>query len=341
MGKKWNRDASPAEKMLSLYSLLLFTRHQWSLTKLAETLNCSKQTVCRLIDQLEASVYGKVIRTQKGREAFYHLDRPQDAPCLSLDAEGLELLALCRDFVLHLLPESFRKRSEGALRLASSFTSQNEATALEPLPPGYALHKGRIDYQPHQETIQTLMAAIRTSQVCSLVYKSGPAADPRSFEFAPLRVIAYNESIRILGWMVTDQGPVEALYDSPAILPLHRIQTAALTQRKTGKLPKAPEPSPEVFGLMSGEAFTAIIKFQARAAAYASERQWSSGQKIEFQDDGAIIVELETGSELELIAWVLSFGDAAELLSPQWLRQKMADKIRGLNQIYLAKHKSC
>ena len=334
MGKKWNQDTKPAEKMLSLYSLLLFSRYELSLTELAKSLNCSKQTVCRLVDQLEASVYGKVIRTKRGREAFYHLDRPKDVPCLNLDAEGLEKLALCRDFVMHLLPESFKQQTEGALRLANSLVDPSEGQPVSPLPMGYVFYKGRIDYTPQRETFQTLMRAIKGHQVCSLSYKAAPVAEARNFEFAPQRIIAFHESIRILGWIVTEKGPVKALYENPAILPLHRILNTSLGQRSAAKLPDAIDSATGAFGLMSGEVFTARLKFQPEAAIYVAERQWSMEQKIDAQPDGSIILEMEAKSDLELISWVLSFGNAAEILSPEWLRQEITDRVGSLNQIY-------
>jgi hypothetical protein len=49
---------------------------------------------------------------KRGREAAYSLDRPKRPPQLCLDAEGLYQLALCYDFMLHLLPDSMKKKTE-------------------------------------------------------------------------------------------------------------------------------------------------------------------------------------------------------------------------------------
>lgn len=68
MPPKRNSDATAGEKLLALYSLLLFSEREFSLTELAERLRCSKQTVLRLLDQLEAGAWqGSIRETRNGR----------------------------------------------------------------------------------------------------------------------------------------------------------------------------------------------------------------------------------------------------------------------------------
>lgn len=119
MGKKWNPDAKPGEKLLTLYTLLLSGRAA-SLTDLSREINCSKQAMVRLLNQLEASRFGKLLRFKQGREAYYQLERPKSLPRFSLNADGVAQLALCRDFMSHLLPESVFRSVETTLQQASA-----------------------------------------------------------------------------------------------------------------------------------------------------------------------------------------------------------------------------
>lgn len=50
MPAKLDQDARPDEKLLKLYSLLLFTGKEYSLTELKDKLMCSKQTIGRLVE---------------------------------------------------------------------------------------------------------------------------------------------------------------------------------------------------------------------------------------------------------------------------------------------------
>ena len=55
---------SYGEKLISLFVRLLFSGERHSLTELAKTLNCSKQTVLRLIDNIRKA-YGIDIEETK------------------------------------------------------------------------------------------------------------------------------------------------------------------------------------------------------------------------------------------------------------------------------------
>lgn len=75
MAKKWDSDATPSEKLLLLFVLLLFNNRPFSLSELSSTwLNASKATVLRLLGQLESAKIGVLKREKRGRESYYSLD---------------------------------------------------------------------------------------------------------------------------------------------------------------------------------------------------------------------------------------------------------------------------
>ena len=169
MGKKWS-ESRPAEKMLSLYTLLLTSSQPVRLTELSRLLNCAKQSVTRLIDQLESSHFGKIVRHQLGRQVAYSLDRPRHRPCTSLDAEGLRQLALCRELLLHFLPDDMHRVMRDSLYQAAALLPDTES-----LPPGGIggrLSKGRIDYEPFAATLDCLTQAMQTRNVCTVSYRA-------------------------------------------------------------------------------------------------------------------------------------------------------------------------
>lgn len=241
MGKKWNSDAKPAEKLLTLYTLLLFSGREMTLTELADELCCSKQTASRLLSQIDAVHCGKLLRVPKGREAAYKLDRPQRLPPISLDEEGLYMLALCRDFIFHLLPTKTRKQIETALLQACTYTTSNPET--EKIVPAHgkffnSIGKGRIDYSPYEEIFQVISTAIRNQNVCNVSYRSSMSKEPHTFSYAPKRLVAYRESIHIIGWVVSDRGIVSPRYETTTTLALQRIVSAVQSARESKHLPE-------------------------------------------------------------------------------------------------------
>lgn len=333
MGKKWS-DAKPAEKLLTLYTILLFSRREISLTELSNTLGCSKQAVSRLITQLEGSRFGKVLRQQKGREAQFTLERPRQLPTVSLNAEGLQQLALCREFLAHLLPDALHKEMALSLRQASAFLPE-EAQGL-PVNVGGSLSKGSIDYAPFQKSLRTLMQAIREGIVCAVRYKASLHGEEKSFDYAPKRLLAFRESLLVQGVITTDKGRALPLYATPTTLALHRLKACALTRRSAAYISDIPLPDNTAFGVMQGESTEIAVRFAPEAATYVAERQWSEAQSISHHEDGSITLHLQVQSIPECRAWVLSFGETAEVLSPEWLRNDIGKTISVLSERYAA-----
>ena len=55
MPPKKNPDSNPTRNAVTLYSILLFSGKPYPLKRLAEMLDCSRQTVMRLVEQIEMS----------------------------------------------------------------------------------------------------------------------------------------------------------------------------------------------------------------------------------------------------------------------------------------------
>ena len=333
MGKKWS-DAKPGEKMLAMYTRLLFIDKEASLGELAAELNCSKQAVLRLLDQFEASNFGKLIHAKRGRESAYRLERPpKDLPKLSLNAEALHQLALCRDFMLHLLPESMRKTVDAALLQASAYLPEGE-TPDDLLPVGSVFTKGRIDYSPFQDILQSFIQGIRRNKVCAVHYKASIHHGAKAFEFAPKRLVAYREAMYIHGRIVSDKGTAAPVYEKATILALHRVRQVLVTRRSAAHIPDVEEAHQGLFGVMENTPFPVRIRFAAGAAGYVAEREWSKDQKVTVHADGGITLAMTARSPAEVISWVLSFADEAELLAPKRLREELARHVLKLANTY-------
>ena len=330
MGKKWS-DAKPAEKLLGLYTILLVATRQYSHTELSEMLCCSKAALTRLLAQLEGSHFGKVQRASRGREAVYQLEKPPRLPTVCLNAEGLAQLALCRELLTNLLPETMHKEMEISLRQAVAFLPQGSQQPTDHI--GTSLSKWRIDYKPFQTTLGIVLQAIRENKVCAITYKGAALAEEKSFDFAPKLMIGFRESLLVQGFVVADKGTAMPVYEKPTTLALHRIKACTATRREAC-VPDIPEPDNATFGIMEGDPFTAVVRFAPTAATYVAERQWSAQQTIEFHDDGSLTLHVQGQSVPEFLSWVLSFGKAAEVLSPEWLRNEVGDTAGELYGLY-------
>ena len=333
MPRKLNQDASPSRKLLGLFSILLFSGEWRSLPELARIFNCSKQTITRLIEEIELSHEARIERETRGRTLHFRMRTPKTRPNVSLTPSEISQLVLCRDLVVHLLPEALRESVERTIR---------HATVLLPEPDkrDEALDscvqvsvRGEIDYTPFHGFLDTLLQAMRTRHVCEVTYQAANRDAPKTYEIAPMRFVAYREALYISAWKVTPKGTPEPVH--AMLLALHRLQGVTPTRRMFD-LPQPPEGTEHLFGLMSQAPFQAEIRFDRTVAPDGRERKSSKNQELVDLETGGVLLHLEARSENELLSWVLSFGTHAELLAPEHLRHQIAVDLAELVATYSA-----
>ena len=65
-----------------------------------------------------------------------------------------------------------------------------------------------------------------------------------------------------------------------------------------------------------------------------AERTWSPDQKIEKIDDDKIRLKFSASSAVELISWILSFGEDARVIEPDWLVEELINKVNRTAVLY-------
>lgn len=329
MGAKRD-DATHTEKLIALCGLLSRNSLPMSLGRMASELRCSKQTIIRLIGQIEKADIGKVLRAKEGRQSIYSLTRTLNECTPRLNADGQLNLALCREFLADILPPAMHRQMEANL-LECEGWFRKEQGRLRGV--GGALGKGQIDYAPYEKILNRLISAITSDRVIELEYRARRDGPKKRFSFAPKRLINYRECIYVDGWRVSDTGNVESLYENSVRLALQRIVSCILTRRSSRSLPE-PLRTQTGLGVMDGEPFEVIARFTPFAATYAAERRWSGNQKMAEEEDGSIVLTLTARNEAECIAWALGFGDQIVILQPDWLREAMRRKIASMAALY-------
>ncbi len=330
-------EKSPGEKLLALYTFFMVQGESYtSLTELARILECSKQTVSRLLLQLEASGYGKLdTPLVKGKE-HYHRFAPMPMLDLNLGVKELMQLNLCRNLFLQMLP----KGMNAFLGDAPSQTAEKpESPLLSPFAAAAKnFHKGYIDYASYEKQYSILLQATQKQKVCMVTYKRSPSKPARTFAFAPKRLISFRESLSFHGWEVDEAHPAQPKYDNALSLYLQRCQEVQMTELDASHISEPPyaQESTKVgpFGIMQGDSFRVRILFAAETAAYIYDRVWSNRQSMTVQDDGSLMLDFDAQSPPEIVSWVFSFGAKAKVLEPHWLRDELKKQVTMLAQSY-------
>lgn len=171
--------------------------------------------------------------------------------------------------------------------------------------------KGWIDYSPHFQHLEKLIEARDNGIACLVTYKALGAKQPREHRFGLDRIVSMHNALYALGVMLTENFKEIKHLTNFAV---HRITDVILTDKKICF--NVPQSDPGAFGLPWHERRNFFIRFKAgKAAEYVRERIWSVEQKMTTEADGSLLLEIVSCSEPEVLAWVRSFGEDAQLIN--------------------------
>lgn len=307
MPRKLDPDTTSGVKLLRMFRRLMAGGRKHSQLELAEYLNCSPQAVMRMAQEIESVMCTSFESGFDDRRKWYRINSSKQNT-LGLDFEELRYLSICRDLSSGILPDKVIERIDGTiLSLSIRMAEESGFNHLS------FFSKGRIDYEPHMKNIEKLMKAVDKKAVCLVQYKALQQTDTIEHRFVPGRIVSMSNALYVLGvGLNRDMTDIK----HPTNFAIHRIQDVSMTDRQADI--EMPEFKPDVFGLPWHEPKTFKVRFKSgKSAEYVKERIWSEDQTLTDTDDGGVILELTTQSEPELMAWVRSFGEDAEIVRPK------------------------
>ena len=216
-------------KLLRLFQLLMLDGHRHYQTDLQEYLNCSKQTIIRLMGEIENVIGGHLVSGLENRKRWYQI-RTIARSRLGLEYEELRYLSFCRDLAVPYLPEQVKKRVDESIFNFSLLMADTAYAHRENVQGSQFTFysKGRIDYTPHYEHLERLVEGIEEKLVCLVRYKAAGAKQSKEHRFAPKRIVSMNNALYVLGAGVTeDYRSLRHLTN----LAVHRIRDVVKTDK--------------------------------------------------------------------------------------------------------------
>ena len=81
------------------------------------------------------------------------------------------------------------------------------------------------------------------------------------------------------------------------------------------------------FGIISGPPEQVRVRFSDRVAAYVQERTWHPTQVLSRLPDGRVELILQVAIQVELVSWILGFGEDALVLEPKTLVERVRSTV--------------
>lgn len=313
--QRGNLFGSPGLRLVQLYILLRSTGRRYTLTRLAGMFDCSRQTILRMMEQIQLVPNTDVETGVHKRERYYRIAQRPAAPNVVFTPDVIRHLAMCRDIVRHLLPETFQDELHETLDAAS-----RQAPEMSDAISSHAQSwvKGQIDYTPFEDILEDLQTAMQERRLCRITYDSRSVGRRLRHLAAPLTIVAYREALYLRCRLY---GAAEGPSDDFVTLAVHRIKGLRIEAASFSDT--AGDDHVPNFGFPFHEPISVRVAFWGGAATYISERTWSPDQRLRKRKDGALILTFTATSRLEVVAWVLGFGPEAELLEPGDLREEV------------------
>ncbi len=187
---------------------------------------------------------------------------------------------------------------------------------------------GSIDYRAHEGHIGILIEAILRKRQCCVTYQKPSISEPKTYEFDPYRLMFSGGALYVIGRVPRHTGT--------ATLAIDRLHAVVLSETEFVVDP-AFDPDQcrqDAFGVSPQDPIDIVLRFKAEQAPYVRERLWHPSQKITELPGGAIQLAFRAGGPYEIRRWILGWGDAVEVISPEPLRLEIGQLLTSASLAY-------
>ena len=308
-----------------------------TIEEMAAQLGIDRRSVYRLINVVEElgfPLYDDKIPLEKEKRWKLEESYLKKLPNMKVPDVNLTLLEIISLYLLRseaslLKGTELEKHTRSAFGKFSMFLPKDAFSKLNKIKALFvSASKFVKDYSGKEEIIGQLMDAMLKNETCYLTYHSFYDDKIKNFKVDPLHFFENDSGLYLLV-NTTTFGDIRTL----AVERIEKI-------KETGELFEYPDKfDPEellesAFDIVYGDPVKVKIWFSSEQARYIKERKWSKSQEIMDQEDGSIILSMETSGWWDVKRWVLSYGKGAKVLEPEAFRMEIADELRAAGNLY-------
>jgi predicted DNA-binding transcriptional regulator YafY len=325
---RWARKRDRLARLLSVASIL-YSRGSGEngvpVTEIAELTGMTTRTIYRDIRALEEELGVPVFSAGRGR---YGIEKKYFLPPLRLSLPEAVVLFLSSRLIA-------RWSDEYDQAVISAFTKLADL-----LPQPIARHVaatmlsvGRADpNEPFTRNFASVAQAWADGRVVEFEYEAA-GGERRHARVRPyfLEPDAAGRSVYLIGYDET----VGAM----RTYKVERIRSSTLTADRY-EIPEDFDPDTWLahsWGIWSSDGTNVVevrLRFDRSVTSRVRESIWHRSQQLEQLPDGGVLLTLRVAGIVEIRPWIMSWGDAVEVLAPPELRQVVATSVARLAERY-------
>jgi len=311
---------SKVERLYHLHNILNQRRTPISRQDLMERLECSQATLYRLVAELR-DFLGAPIEQDPETRGFYYdrsYDQAFDLPGIWISPGELQALLTARQVLSNVQPGLLEGELESLQGRISALLRQKGIEAES--------GESRIHIQPAAgrsvpaRMFQDVLGTLIRRQRLKIRYHGRRRDQESERTVSPQRLTQYRNSWYLDAWCHQAEG----------------LRSFALERIREQEV--VDEPAKEVsekelsahfdrsYGIFSGPAeHTAELRFTPEMSRWVSEEMWHPDQRGGFDEEGCWRLEVPFSNARELVMDVLRYGPDVEVISPDFLRQLVAE----------------
>ncbi len=173
---------------------------------------------------------------------------------------------------------------------------------------------GSKTYRAHESFIALVVEAILRKRRCRVAYRKPGRSESKSYDFDPYRLLFVDGGLYVIGRVPAHTGA--------ATLAIDRLRSVIHSELE---FQIDPEFDPQkcrqdAFGVSQENPIEIVLRFRSDQAPYVRERLWHPSQEIADLPGGKLQLTFRAGGPFEIRRWILGWGDAVEVISPETLR---------------------
>lgn len=308
---------------------LIEARHGVAVEEMAEETGVDRRTVYRDLSAIQEAGYPLISEWLNGRKVYRFLTRFKDVPPISFTLQELMTLHFFRSQFDFLHGTPFQEEMESIFRKVNSVLPPRSAAHMERIASvAIPLLQGKRDYGRVAEQLKLLREALIYQFRVELTYRARGKNRVSTYRVDPYSLIFHKGGLYLLGFAHNRR----ALRTFAA----ERISRVEL-EKERFEIPEEFRPDEQfrtAFGIVDEAAMPVVVRFAPAVADSVRDRLWHPSQKVVENPDGSIVLSFEAGGRMEIVSWLLSYGEHAEVLAPRELREEVARKVGEMAAVY-------
>lgn len=186
---------------------------------------------------------------------------------------------------------------------------------------------GLVEMETRESFLREIFRLIVERRECWIEYRKPDREKLSRFNLYPYSLLFHSGAIYVVGY--------QPYYKNWVYLALQRIVTVTPADQTFERDPAFNLDAflKDNFGIWKEEPVDVVIRFDKTVSPSIRERRWHPSQQVKELSDGTELT-LHVGPSEELIAWILRWGNHAEVIGPEKVRIRVTEIFETGARIY-------